>query len=155
VLPPANEFLAALKDVLEWLLGVEAQPLDLSPVPGRAGETFVPPVRLAHGAIAQRVGRGRPVAPTAWPAEALGSRMDRIRFGARNRLLVRVTYKGVPRLVEPYSLRMPRTGNLLLYVYEVQRGGGAGGGVKSFHVAELGDVHVTNQTFYPRYLVEL
>lgn len=81
--------------------------------------------------------------------------MDRVRYPARNRLLARVTYHGVPRLVEPYSLRMPKTGNLLLYVFEVERGFGPGEGLKAFEVAELGDVELTEQPFQPQYLVEL
>jgi hypothetical protein len=81
--------------------------------------------------------------------------MDRIRFAARNRLLALVEYHGVPRLVEPYSLRMPRTGNLLLYVYEVQRGASGGEGIKSFKVAELGNVKVIDRSYLPRFRVEL
>ena len=61
----------------------------------------------------------------------------------------------VPRLVEPYSLRMPRTGNLLLYVYEVQRGASGGEGIKSFKVAELGNVKVIDRSYLPRFRVEL
>ena len=57
--------------------------------------------------------------------------------------------------MEPYSLRMPKTGNLLLYVFETQRGLGPGEGIKSFKVAEIGEVEATNQTFQPRFLVEL
>lgn len=50
---------------------------------------------------------------------------------------------------------MARTGNLLLYVHEVQRGLAPGGGVKAFKVADLGEVQVTVQPFRTRYLVEL
>jgi hypothetical protein len=60
-----------------------------------------------------------------------------------------------PRLVEPYSLRMPKTGNLLLYVYEVQRGFEPGEGIKAFKVAEVGEVEVTDGPFQPQHLVEL
>lgn len=81
--------------------------------------------------------------------------MERIRFAARNRLLARVDYHGVTRLVEPYSLRMPGTGNLLLYVYEVQRGAGGGEGIKAFKVSELGRAEATDVPSSPRYLVEL
>lgn len=81
--------------------------------------------------------------------------MDRVRYAARNRLLARVAYHGISRLVEPYSLRMPGTGDLLLYVFEVERDAGEGQGVKSFKVDEIGDVQITGQGFQPRYLVEL
>ena len=65
------------------------------------------------------------------PGEKL---IARPRFAARNHLLVEIEYQGIGRLVEPYSLRVPRTGNLLLYVWEVK---------------------VTAQSFEPRYRVEL
>jgi hypothetical protein len=81
--------------------------------------------------------------------------MDRIRFAARNRLLVQISYHNVVRLVEPYSLRMPQTGNLLLYVYEIQRALRPGEGIKAFKVADLGDVAITDRPFQPQYLVEL
>ena len=84
-----------------------------------------------------------------------GSKLDRVRYAARNRLLARVTYHGVTRLVEPYSLRMPGTGNLLLYVFEVERGFQAGDGIKSFKVAELDNVEVTDRPYRERFLVEL
>jgi hypothetical protein len=45
-------------------------------------------------------------------------------------------------------------GNLLLYVYEVQRGFGPGEGIKAFKVAEVGEVEVTDGPFQPRYPVE-
>jgi len=61
----------------------------------------------------------------------------------------------VPPLVEPYSLRMPKTGTLLLYFFELERGFDPGEGIKAWKVAELGDVQVTDRAFQPRYLVEL
>jgi predicted nucleotidyltransferase component of viral defense system len=155
VLPPVGEFLEALGDVLEWLFGIEAAPLPLPAVPARPGEVEVPPIRFARPAPMAGLGRVAPAQPGVWPAQTFGSQMDRVRYGARNRLLVRIDYHGVPRLVEPYSLRMPRTGNLLLYVHEVQRGGGPGGGIKAFKVAEIAGVEVTDQPFQPRYLIEL
>jgi hypothetical protein len=69
--------------------------------------------------------------------------------------LARIDYHGVSRLVEPYSLRMPKTGNLLLYVHEVERGGAEGEGIKSFSVEELGEVAITEQPFHPRWAIEL
>ncbi len=155
VLPPVDEFLAALSEVLDWLFTVEAAPLPLPAVPGRSGEVEVPPIRFARPAPAAALGGGTPAPSGPWPAQTFGSQMDRVRYGARNRLLVRIDYHGVPRLVEPYSLRLPRTGNLLLYVHEVQRGGGPGGGIKAFKVAEIGRVEVTDQPFQPQYLIEL
>lgn len=151
VLPPASEFLAGLRDVLDWLFVPERRPAELPAVPTRAGETAVIPMRwAATRAASLGVGQTAP-----YPAGTFGAAMDRVRYAARNRLLARITYHGVSRLVEPYSLRRPRTGNLLLYVYEVQRGGAPSGGVKAFMVPEIGAVQVTDRPFAPRYLVEL
>lgn len=155
VLPPVAEFLAALREVLEWLLGVGPHGPLLVPVPGGKGETAVPQVRFARPLAARALGRGVPAGAGTRPETVYGSRMDRLRYAARNRLLAQVTYHGVTRLVEPYSLRMPGTGNLLLYVFEVQRGTGGGGGIKALKVAELGDVQVTERSFQPQFLVEL
>lgn len=155
LLPPVHDFLDALKDVLEWIFAAAPPALALSAVPGREGERSVPPVRFTRRGTGRGIGHPRATPPFPWPSETFGSRMDRVRYAARNRLLARVTYHGVPRLIEPYSLRVPRTGNLLLYVHEVQRGGAPGGGVKAFKVSELGEVQVTDQPFRARYLVEL
>jgi hypothetical protein len=154
VLPPVGEALASLSETVRWLLGGPA-PAPPPVVPGRAGEHTVEPVRFARPVLARQLGLGAPVALPAWQSEAYGSGMDRVRYAARNRLLIQVRYHGVQRLVEPYSLRRPRTGNLLLYVYEVGRGAGPGEGVKAFKVAEIDSVALTDQPFTPRYLVEL
>lgn len=153
VLPPVDEFLGGLGEVLRWLLAPAHPVEELPTVPARPGEVLVPLVAFA----APRLGIGRVARVGAGPAPAAayGSRMDRIRYAARNRLLARVNYHGVSRVVEPYSLRMPKTGNLLLYVHEVERGGGMGEGIKAFKVAELGDVTVIERPFHPRYVVEL
>lgn len=155
VLPPVAEFVVALREVLEWLLGVAPPRPELVPVRGGKDEAVVPPVRFTRPLAARAIGRGAPARAGIWPESVYGSRMDRVRYAGRNRLLAQVTYHGVARLVEPYSLRMPKTGNLLLYVFEVERGAGGAGGIKAFKVAELGDVHVTERSFQPRFLVEL
>lgn len=155
VLPPLAEFLAGLREVLEWLLGVAAPKPALAAVPGGKDETSVLPVRFASPMPVRSPGMGGPARPGIWPASVYGSKMDRMRYAARNRLFTRVTYHGVPRLVEPYSLRMPRTGDLLLYVFELEGDSARGQGIKAFKVAELGDVQVIDRSFEPRYLVEL
>jgi hypothetical protein len=155
VLPPVGECLAALREILDWLLAAAAAPA-LAHVPARHDEVHVPPIRFVQPLVVTRpLGLGAVPTRGAVPDAAFGSRMDRLRYAARNRLLARVDYHGVPRVVEPYSLRMPKTGNLLLYLFERERGGGPGSGIKAFKVAELGEVTVTDNPFQPRYLVEL
>jgi len=152
-LPPVDEFQTALGEALAWLLVPERVAPPLPVIPGRAGESAVRAVAFGRPSL----GWGRRLGPAVGtaPAGVYGSAMDRVRYAARNRLRARITYDGVPRLVEPYSLRMPKTGNLLLYVYEVQRGSGPGGGIKAFKVAELGGAEVTSHAFQPRFAIEL
>jgi len=155
VLPPVGAFLAGLREILEWILGLAVPEPALPAVPTRRDETPVPRVQFARPLAVQALGRGASAGSGIRPDAAYGSRMDRLRYAARNRLLARVGYQGVTRLVEAYSLRMPATGNLLLYVFERERGVGPGEGIKAFKVAELGDVQVTDRPFQPQYLVEL
>jgi predicted nucleotidyltransferase component of viral defense system len=153
ILPPVAEFQSALSEILSWLLTlIEPRPV-LPPIPARRGQDLVPRARFATQALGPRWPGAAAPPPTS--TTSYSSRMNRIRFAARNRLLVQVHYHNTLRLVEPYSLRMPQTGNLLLYVFEVQRGASPGGGIKAFKVAELGDVAITDRPFQPRYLVEL
>lgn len=153
VLPPVGEFLGALEEVLRWLFLATHPVRELPVIPTKADEVRVPAIAFASPRLG--VGRLAGISPRPVPSAAYGSTMDRIRYGARNRLLVRVGYHGVSRLVEPYSLRMPRTGNLLLYVHEVERGGAIGGGIKAYKVAEIGPVEVSERPFIARYAVEL
>lgn len=99
------------------------------------------------------VGRG-PLPPLEAPRSGrywgMGLPLDVVRFAGANRLLVRFMYDGKPRLVEPYSLRRPATGNLLLYAWEL-----ASGHIKAFNVQKMHEVRVTDRTFVPKYHVEL
>jgi hypothetical protein len=152
VLPPVDEFLSALGDALRWLL-LPTHPIENPPeVPSKIGETRVR--ALTYADFGLRSG-GSLMRPASLHAGFTGSKMDRIRFSARNRLLARIEYHGVNRVVEPYSLRLPETGNLLLYAHEVKRAERSTGTIKAFKVAELGQVAVTDQVFRPRYLIEL
>jgi hypothetical protein len=81
--------------------------------------------------------------------------LGRLRYAARNHLVAEVVYDGVRRAVEPYSLRRPKTGNLLLYVFEQRRGGVPSGKVKAFKLDGISTVAVTAVHFTPRYRVEL
>ncbi|MCC6928396.1 MAG: nucleotidyl transferase AbiEii/AbiGii toxin family protein [Gemmatimonadaceae bacterium] len=87
---------------------------------------------------------------TAFNTVASGGVMERLRFAGANRLLVEFMYHGRARRVEPYSLRVAGTGNLLLYAHEM-----ASGIVKSFKVAEIVKLRVTQSMFVPRYAIEL
>jgi predicted nucleotidyltransferase component of viral defense system len=135
---PALPDLTALLDRLPVVLGW----LDVA--------VAVPPApRLPLASL----GRG-PLPPLEAPRSGrywgMGLPLDVVRFAGANRLLVSFVYDGRLRLVEPYSLRRPATGNLLLYAWEL-----ASGHIKAFNVQKMHDVRVTERTFVPKYRVEL
>ena len=72
-----------------------------------------------------------------------------IRFAAVNRLCLSLGYQNRVRDVEPYSLRLPGTGNLLLYALRAD-----GGGIRAYRVDRIQSVKVINRPFRPVFRVE-
>ena len=97
----------------------------------------------------QRVGIGHNVSTIFSP------HMGQIRYAARNRLCVEIEYHGIKRLTEPYSVKQAKTGNELLYVYELTRGMSRTNDVRSYKTIEITNAKVTEQSFSPKYAVEL
>lgn len=83
-----------------------------------------------------------------------GSPIETIRFAAANRLLVEFSYHGSRRVVEPYSLRVKGTGNLLLYAWEVRKGASTTNDIRAYKVGEVADAKALTTSFNPRFLVE-
>lgn len=82
-----------------------------------------------------------------------GAPLELIRFAGSNRLLVEIDYQAEdgrwgPRVVEPYSFRMSRDGNLLLFVRNDR------GELRSYRVDRIAGVRVLDRTFQPRFFVE-
>jgi predicted nucleotidyltransferase component of viral defense system len=74
------------------------------------------------------------------------------------RKLIRLTYEGRPRIVEPYSLVFKRTseGAAQEYFYVWDRTGGrTGRGIKSFFNYKIRSLEVLDETFEPRYEITL
>ena len=81
--------------------------------------------------------------------------MGRIRFAAANRLIVNLDYETLrgrrsTRRVEPYSLRQSAERNVLLYAIRADSGE-----LRSYRVDRIRSVTVTDQTFIPRFTIEL
>jgi len=79
--------------------------------------------------------------------------LEMIRFAGANRLKVEIDYRAEdgrqgPRVVEPYSLRRTRAGNLVLYVVNDH------GQTRAYRLDRIRGVRPTNQSFNPRYVVE-
>jgi predicted nucleotidyltransferase component of viral defense system len=137
VLAPVETFLADLRDSIAWWLQPETAKPPLQPIPQAQGRS-VPRV-LFPG--------------TTWQAGPAA--MDRIRYAAHNRLCALVTYHGSTRLVEPYSLRYPSTGNENLHVWEVEKNGAPSNRHKVFKAHEIESASISNRVFTPKWEVEL
>jgi predicted nucleotidyltransferase component of viral defense system len=147
ILPPVETFFDELREALAWWMEpAEASPV-MASISSNLDERRLPREHFPSFAVTQ-VERGL-------PSGAEGNAIDQIRFAARNRLLVEVTYHGVTRVVEPYSVRIANTGNKLLYAWEVTRGSSRTGRTKSFNLLEVHSVRILEQPFAPRYGIEL
>lgn len=131
VLPDFQSFLAELPDVFDWIEGKEAEELE-SVDSGEEAEV-----------------RAEEVAKLVAPGSTT-SFMDRIRFAAANRLLVRLGYDGSTRDIEPYALARSSEGNLLLQSIRHQDGE-----FRSYRFDRIESVQVLEQTFTPRYTIEI
>lgn len=138
VLPPVDAFWDALVEFFAWL----AQ--------GVVPATPAAP-RLAEGETIIRPQIGR-------IGRIMGSRpglMEAVRFAAANRLCVDLVYRKengevVRPRVEPYSLRRTRAGDILLYVVRTEDQQ-----PRSYRIDRIQEAHVSQETFVPRYPVEI
>jgi predicted nucleotidyltransferase component of viral defense system len=129
-LPPLEVVAARVSALLVWLDGLALEPRGgLAPAPAASGELVVSAGIEFTGA---------------------GGALQVLRFAGANRLVVEFFYSGKRRRVEPYSLRRPTTGNLLLYAVDQEAGH-----IKAFQVADMSSVTATRVSFTPRYAVEL
>jgi hypothetical protein len=133
--PDLEVVLGRLAGVLRWLEPVSAVAAPRRPLErATAGRGPLPPL----------------VAPRSSTLWGVGLPLDTVRFAGANRLLVALTCHGRRCIVEPYSLRRPRTGNLLLYAWERDSAQ-----IKAFNVAEIQGLELTSEPFVPRFRVEL
>lgn len=131
-LPPVADFWAALPEFFAWLTGQAEAPQRALIQPGST-EISV---------------RSR-VLPASIPARAR-TPLEIIRFAAANHLCVDLTYDGSIRRIEPYSLRQTSEGNFVLHAIRNDSGEH-----RCYRVDRIQGALVTQQTFNPRYLVEL
>jgi predicted nucleotidyltransferase component of viral defense system len=111
-----------------------------------------------------RDGLGALFAPFSWGAHLAGAyfpaeyRNPILEAGSAMTLL-EVTYDGLARLVEPYSLvfkqRKDGVAQEYFYGWDLTGGHTSGPGIKAFLQGGMQRVAKTDQTFEPRYLVEL
>lgn len=135
-LPPFEQFWREMPALFDWLHGVT--------------EKVARPALQVAG-----VGGGGSI-DEGWRPPAMGSAwniqvpLEIIRFAAANRLCVDLSYQGSRRIIEPYSLRRTKDGNLLLYAVKHHTGE-----VRAYRVDRIEGAQVTQTSFSPRYLIEL
>jgi predicted nucleotidyltransferase component of viral defense system len=131
-LAPLDGFWSELPAFFSWLEGGAAPVVPAAYTMG-AGETL----------LRERILR----LPLSGPAQAY---LEIIRFAASNHLCIELDYQGSTRRIEPYSLRRTREGNIVLHAFSVERGEH-----RSYRVDRMSGARTTNQTFVPRYEIEL
>lgn len=151
MLPPAENFYNDLRPALSWWIDEYPIETPLSVISYERGEISVPRAHFPRLEIIQ----SRKINSKNSPSIFASREIDHIRYAARNRLCIEIEYKGVKRLIEPYSLRQKNTGNLLLYAYELMKSGSNSNQIKAYKVNEILNTEVTQETFLPKYLVEL
>jgi|GEM_PF-192546 len=104
-LPPFEQFWQELPAVFEWLYQTAAEA-------GAATAGAAAPI--AASGIEIDTSWQPPAITQAWRVRTT-SPLHIIRFAAANHLCVNLQYQGSSRLIEPYSLRMTKNGDLLLY----------------------------------------
>lgn len=139
-LPPFDSFWNDLPEVFDWLA---EKPL---PAP--------PPVMASRGADIDATWHA-PTMAASWAAQGITAPLEIIRFAAANRLCVELEYQDEggrvsSRTIEPYSLRRTKAGDLLLYAVRAQDGQD-----RSYRVDRILGARATQQTFTPRYVIEL
>jgi predicted nucleotidyltransferase component of viral defense system len=132
-LPPFADFWSTLEDVFAWLAGTSSGPSLQRAAIGDLDPTWVPPKEI-----------------TSW---RMGVPLELLRYAGTNRLRVEVDYRAErgrqgPRVVEPYSLRHTRDGNLILFVVNDY------GELRGYRVDRIAHIRPTTTTFVPRYVVE-
>jgi predicted nucleotidyltransferase component of viral defense system len=149
-LPPVESFFSELREALSWWVDEDSQEKDLHPISEDSDEISLPIRDFPEAHIANRnLGLGSATRSVSYP------HIDQIRYAARNRLCLKIEYDGVVRLVEPYSIRVPKTKNVLLYAYSLMKGNEVQNHIRSYNIYKIAKVEVTEQPFIPRYVVEL
>ncbi len=110
---------------------------------------------VALGAISAEGQVYRPVYGHLGLRTQSGSSLEIIRFAAGNRLCVDLDYtdnsgRRSSRIMEPYSLRRAKNGNILLYAVRTEDGQ-----IRAYKINQINDASITNRVFVPRYQVEL
>jgi predicted nucleotidyltransferase component of viral defense system len=129
-LPPLDPFLEELPLLFAWLEGdVQEAPAEVASYAADEDELWSPPPTVS-----------------TW---GMGVPLETVRFAGSNHLLIELAYHGSSRLIEPYSLRRTRAGNLVLHAERAD-----GSGHRSYRVEQIEGLRVTTTPFRPRFPIE-
>jgi len=129
-LPPFDNFWQEVPQLFDWL-------------DGKLVSEELPMISLAKGEEAEWK---PPQTVWVWGQKVP---LETVRFAAANYLCVQLGYGGIKRLIEPYSLRRTKDGNLLLYAVKTTTGE-----LRAYRVDRIESIKVTNTPYNPRYPVE-
>jgi predicted nucleotidyltransferase component of viral defense system len=132
-LPPFAEFWKELDPFFGWLNGERERPALRRAEFGHDLDSWVPPRAI-----------------TSWRR---GIPIETIRYAGANRLKIEIDYRAAegrsgPRVVEPYSLRRTKDGNLVLFVVNDSAQ------LRSYRVDRIAGVRPTSVPFMPRFVIE-
>jgi predicted nucleotidyltransferase component of viral defense system len=128
-LPPFEGYWDELPNLFNWLEGNYKEE-KLPEISREKGETLFKP------------------SPALWSVVKKAP-LEAIRYAAINHLCVNLGYGGLRRLIEPYSLRQSKDGNLILYAFKV-----ADHEIHAYRIDRIQGVEITTQTFRPRFRIE-
>ena len=131
VLPTFASLWEELPRLYAWLEGTAPiEALAPIPTPEEIDDSWSPPATLSVW------GQSVPV--------------EEVRFAATNHLCVELGYRGSDHLVEPYSLRMTRSGQLTLYAVESKTNE-----IRSYALDQIQSISVSSKPFTPRFALDV
>ena len=129
-LPPFDNFWQEVPQLFDWLDGkLVSEELPMISLAGGEDSEWTPP-------------------PTVW-VWGQKAPLETVRFAAANHLCVELGYGGSKRLIEPYSLRRTKNGNLILYAVKATTNE-----LRTYRVDRIESIKVTNTPYKPKYSVE-
>jgi hypothetical protein len=129
--PDLPSFFDELPHIFNWLTGALV-PVSLASIPFETHEDVAwQPPAMVH----------------SW---GMSFPLETIRFAAANRLCVDLSYKGSWRIIEPYSLRRTKDGNIILHAVRKDNSE-----ARSYRIDRIEGASATKIPFVPRYAVEL
>ncbi|MBI4005515.1 MAG: nucleotidyl transferase AbiEii/AbiGii toxin family protein [Gammaproteobacteria bacterium] len=141
-LPSFEQFWQELPAVFDWLHGI-------------AEKVTKPAIRILARGEGEIDDTWKPPSMAASWSSYGSTPLEIIRFAGANRLCINLDYvdqhgRRNTRLIEPYSLRRTKDGNLLLYAVKHNTSED-----RSYRVDRIQGAEVTKTSFNPRYLIEL